>query len=98
MKSPQEYGLIAESVEVPADLSYATFTLRPEARFHDGSPITADDVIWTFETLKKRRQRLSIGSITRISCRLWSWERTRSNLNSPARLTVNCRRSPASCR
>ncbi|CAN0594769.1 unnamed protein product, partial [Laminaria digitata] len=29
-----------------------TFTLRPEARFHDGSPITADDVIWTFETLK----------------------------------------------
>ena len=47
-----EYGLIAKSVEVPADLSYATFTLRPEARFHDGSPITADDVIWTFETLK----------------------------------------------
>ena len=47
-----EYGLIAKSVEVPADLSYATFTLRPEARFHDGSPVTADDVIWTFETLK----------------------------------------------
>ncbi len=47
-----EYGLIAESVEVPDDLSYTTFTLRPEARFHDGSPITADDVIWTFETLK----------------------------------------------
>lgn len=47
-----EYGLIAKSVEVPTDLSYATFTLRPEARFHDGSPVTADDVIWTFETLK----------------------------------------------
>ena len=49
-----EYGLIAESVEVPADRSWVTFTLRPEARFHDGSAITADDVIWTFQTLKTR--------------------------------------------
>ena len=49
-----EYGLIAESVEVPADRSWVTFTLRPEARFHDGSPITADDVIWTFQTLKTK--------------------------------------------
>ena len=47
------YGLIAESVEVPDDLSYTTFNLRPEARFHDGSSVTADDVIWSFETLKK---------------------------------------------
>ena len=57
-KSPTDeisagYGLIASSIEVPADLSYTTFTLRPEARFHDGSPITADDVIWSFKTLKK---------------------------------------------
>ena len=49
-----EYGLIAESVEVPVDRSWVTFTLRPEARFHDGSPITADDVIWTFQTLKTK--------------------------------------------
>ncbi len=49
-----EYGLIAESVEVPADRSWVAFTLRPEARFHDGSPITADDVIWTFQTLKSK--------------------------------------------
>ena len=49
-----EYGLIAESVEVPADRSWVVFTLRPEARFHDGSPITADDVIWTFQTLKTK--------------------------------------------
>jgi len=49
-----EYGLIAESVEVPADRSWVTFTLRPEARFHDGSAITADDVIWTFQTLKTK--------------------------------------------
>jgi len=49
-----EYGLIAESVELPADRSWVTFTLRPEARFHDGSPITADDVLWTFDTLKSK--------------------------------------------
>ena len=49
-----EYGLVAESIEVPADRSWVAFTLRPEARFHDGSPITVDDVIWTFETLKAK--------------------------------------------
>jgi microcin C transport system substrate-binding protein len=49
-----EYGQIAESVETPADRSWVAFTLRPEARFHDGSPITVDDVIWTLETLKAK--------------------------------------------
>ena len=49
-----EYGLVARSVEVPDDLSHVVFELRPEARFHDGAPITADDVIWTFETLKEK--------------------------------------------
>ena len=49
-----EYGLIAESVEVPADRSWVAFTLRPEARFQDGSPITAEDVIWTFQALKTK--------------------------------------------
>ena len=47
-----EYGLIAESVEVPDDLSWVIYNLRPEAKFSDGSPITADDVIWSLETLK----------------------------------------------
>ena len=47
-----EYGLIAESIEWPEDRSWAAFTLRPQARFHDGSPITVEDVIWTFDTLK----------------------------------------------
>jgi peptide/nickel transport system substrate-binding protein len=45
------YGLLAESVEVPPDRSWAEFVLRPEARFSDGSPVTVDDVIWSFETL-----------------------------------------------
>ena len=48
-----EYGLIAEAVKHPADWSSVTFRLRPEARFNDGSPITVEDVIWSFETLKR---------------------------------------------
>ena len=48
------YGLIAETVDVPDDRSSVTFTLRPEARFHDGSPITVDDVIFSWETLKQQ--------------------------------------------
>lgn len=47
-----EYGLIAETIETPSDRSWVVFTLRPEARFHDGSPILADDVLFSFETLK----------------------------------------------
>jgi len=49
-----EYGMVAESVEVPEDISWATFTLRAGARFHDGSPITADDVIFSLETVKAK--------------------------------------------
>ncbi len=48
------YGLVAESVQTPPDRSWAVFTLRPEARFHDGSPITPEDVIFSFETLKAK--------------------------------------------
>lgn len=47
-----EYGLVAESVSYPPDYSAVTFTLRKEARFHDGKPITPEDVIWTFEKVK----------------------------------------------
>lgn len=47
-----EYGLIAESAEVPADRTWVQYNLRPEARFQDGSPVTPEDVIWSFDTLK----------------------------------------------
>ena len=47
-----DYGLIAETNEVPEDLSWVAFTLRPEARWHDGSPITVEDVIFSINTLK----------------------------------------------
>jgi microcin C transport system substrate-binding protein len=49
-----EYGLIAETIEWPEDRSWVIFTLRPEARWHDGKPITVEDVIWTLETLKTK--------------------------------------------
>jgi microcin C transport system substrate-binding protein len=47
-----EYGLIAETIQTPPDRSWVAFTLRPVARFHDGSPITVEDVVWTFQTLR----------------------------------------------
>ena len=46
-----KYGLIAESLETPEDRSYVVFNLREEARFHDGEPITAEDVKFSFEVL-----------------------------------------------
>jgi len=46
------YGLLAESFSYPEDYSSVTFRLRPEARWHDGKPVTAEDVIFSFEALK----------------------------------------------
>jgi microcin C transport system substrate-binding protein len=46
-----EYGLIAESIEMPDDRSWVIFNIRPQARWHDGEPITADDVLWSFDAL-----------------------------------------------
>lgn len=46
------YGLLAESFSYPEDYASVSFRLRPEARWHDGQPVTADDVIFSFESLK----------------------------------------------
>jgi microcin C transport system substrate-binding protein len=48
-----EYGLIAECASYPDDYSSVTFKLRPEAKFNDGTPITPEDVIFSFEQFKK---------------------------------------------
>jgi microcin C transport system substrate-binding protein len=48
-----EYGLIADAAWYPEDYSQASYRLRPEARFHDGKQITAADVIWSMDTLKR---------------------------------------------
>lgn len=54
-----EYGLIAEWVSYPPDFSSATFGLRPEARFHDGTPLTPEDVIFSLDALKKASPQYS---------------------------------------
>ena len=46
------YGLLAEKITYPEDRSWVIFTLREGARFSDGEPVTADDVVFTIETLK----------------------------------------------
>jgi len=50
------YGVIAESITVPEDKSWAKFKLRNKARWNDGQPIVAQDVIWTFRTLVEKGQ------------------------------------------
>lgn len=47
------YGLVAETIELDDDRNWVAFNLRKEARWHDGSPVTAEDVIFTFNTLVK---------------------------------------------
>ncbi|MGQ9368152.1 extracellular solute-binding protein [Azospirillum sp. ST 5-10] len=47
------YGLLAESVAVPDDRSSATFVIRPEARWPDGAPVTADDVLFSFAAQRR---------------------------------------------
>lgn len=48
------YGLIAESIELPADRSWVIFNLRKAAKFSDGHPITAEDIIFSFDTLRTK--------------------------------------------
>ncbi|MGA1067032.1 MAG: extracellular solute-binding protein [Alphaproteobacteria bacterium] len=49
-----EYGLLAENIEYPADRSWVIFNLRAEARWQDGKPVSADDVIFSFNTLREK--------------------------------------------
>ena len=46
-----EYGQLAAHMDMPADRSWVTFTLREEARWHDGQPVTAEDVVFSFNAL-----------------------------------------------
>ncbi len=49
-----KYGLLAEEVRLPKDSTWVEFRLRPEAHWHDGEPLTADDIVWTFEFLMEK--------------------------------------------
>lgn len=48
------YCLLCESIEYPADRAWVTFNIRPEAAFSDGSAVTADDVLFSYETLRDK--------------------------------------------
>jgi microcin C transport system substrate-binding protein len=48
-----DYGMLAEAISYPEDLSSATFRMNPNAKWHDGEPVTAQDVIWSFNKLKE---------------------------------------------
>lgn len=63
------YGLIAETVEYNEQLSWVVFNLRPQARFHDGIPITANDVAFSYRLLTEHghpRYRTDLKGIQRI--------------------------------
>lgn len=49
-----QYGWLAETVSVAPDRSWVAYKIRPEARFHDGKPVTVEDVIFSFETLRDK--------------------------------------------
>jgi microcin C transport system substrate-binding protein len=53
------YGLLAEAVSFPADFSSVAYRLRPQAKWHDGTPVTPADVIFSFNTFKKYSPQLS---------------------------------------
>ncbi len=48
------YPMIAESIDVPEDRSSITFNVNPKARFHDGSQITVDDIMFSYQTLMEK--------------------------------------------
>jgi microcin C transport system substrate-binding protein len=49
-----DYPLIAESADLASDRSSVVYNLNPAAKFHDGTPIKPDDVVWSFETLRDK--------------------------------------------
>jgi microcin C transport system substrate-binding protein len=54
-----EYGLIAEAARYPADFSWVSFRLRMQARWHDGAPITPEDVIYSLDAFKQNHPQLA---------------------------------------
>mgnify|MGYP000723820594 CR=1 FL=1 len=64
-----EYGLLVEKIEMPEDRSWVSFTLRPEARWHDGEPVTPEDVMFSFDTLRTKGQpfyRAYYGNVEKV--------------------------------
>jgi microcin C transport system substrate-binding protein len=65
-----EYGLVAETIDLAPDKLSVLYTIRNEARFHDGTPMTPEDVIWTFEELRTKGHpmyRSYYGDVTKVA-------------------------------
>ena len=63
------YCHLAEAVELPADRMWVAFDIRPEARFADGQPVTAEDVAWTFRTLLEKGRpsfKIQVADVTEV--------------------------------
>lgn len=63
------YGLLAETVETPKDRSWVRYRIRPQARWHDGQPVTAHDVVWTFHALLEKgspQYRFYYGGVDKV--------------------------------
>ncbi|GFZ94644.1 ABC transporter substrate-binding protein [Elstera cyanobacteriorum] len=63
------YGLLAETMEIAADRASITFTLRADAKFHDGSPVTVQDVAFSYKMLKEKgspHYRSYFGDVTAV--------------------------------
>ena len=54
-----QYGLLAEATKYPNDFSSVSFRMNPKARWHDGQPVTVDDVIWSFNKIKELNPRMA---------------------------------------
>ncbi len=68
-EAESSYGLVAETIELAADKLSVLYTIRKEARFHDGAPMTPEDVVWTFETLRAKglpMYRSYYGDVTKV--------------------------------
>ncbi len=61
------YGLLAESVETGPDREWVEFTLREEAAFSDGTPVTVEDVLWSYETLGTKGHPRYLGSWAKVA-------------------------------
>ena len=63
-----EYGLIAQTIEMPKDRSWVAFSVNPKARFHDGKPVTAEDIVFSFNILREKGVPLYRHYLARTAC------------------------------
>nr|WP_244299111.1 extracellular solute-binding protein [Roseibium aquae] len=78
-----QYGVIASETRYPADYSWVEFRLNERARWHDGQPITADDVVWSFETATELDPRQKFYYQNVVSAEALSEHRVRFTFDAP---------------